>query len=81
MTERAKYAWRNFCIELIDNGDKTSEDVRQALATVLRDLRFQLHYFGVDWRDKDNVNFAIGWGECLKEVERLADEIENLEIL
>lgn len=36
--EKVQYFWEAYCGELIDNGDKTSEDVRQALATFLRVL-------------------------------------------
>jgi hypothetical protein len=36
--ETAQKLWDTYCGELIDNGDKTSEDVRQALATFLRVL-------------------------------------------
>jgi hypothetical protein len=38
-SETAQKLWKIYCDELIlDNGDKTSEDVRQALATFLRVL-------------------------------------------
>ena len=36
--ETAQKLWDVYCGELIDNGDKTSEDVRQALATFLRKI-------------------------------------------
>jgi hypothetical protein len=36
--ETSQKLWDVYCGELIDNGDKTSEDVRQALATFLRVL-------------------------------------------
>ena len=36
--ETAQKLWDIYCGELIDNGDKTSEDVRQALATFLRSI-------------------------------------------
>jgi len=37
--ETAQKLWEIYCGELIlDNGDKTSEDVRQALATFLRKI-------------------------------------------
>lgn len=38
MVERAHKVWKAFCGELIENGIKDSEDVRQALATVLREI-------------------------------------------
>ena len=38
-SETAQKLWKIYCDELIlDNGDKTSEDVRQALSTFLRGL-------------------------------------------
>lgn len=36
--EKVQELWEAYCGELIDDGDKTSEDVRQALATFLRVL-------------------------------------------
>jgi hypothetical protein len=36
--ETAQKLWTIYCDELIDNGDKTSEDVRQALATLIRKI-------------------------------------------
>ena len=36
--ETAQKLWDVYCGELIDNGDKTSEDVRQALATLIRKI-------------------------------------------
>jgi hypothetical protein len=37
--ETAQKLWEIYCGELIiDNGDKTSEDVRQALATLIRKI-------------------------------------------
>jgi hypothetical protein len=48
MTEqRAQKLWKIYCDELIDNGDKTSEDVRQALATVIRKIVSDYE----DWKD------------------------------
>ena len=38
MKERAQKIWEAFKGELIDNGVKDSEDVRQALSTVLREI-------------------------------------------
>jgi hypothetical protein len=37
-SETAQKLWDVYCNELIDNGDKTSEDVRQALATLIRKI-------------------------------------------
>lgn len=42
MTEKAQTIWKAFCGELIDNGVKDSEDVKQALATSLREVVNQL---------------------------------------
>ena len=44
MTEITEQIWEVFCGELIDNGVKDDEDVRQALATALRVLADELSY-------------------------------------
>ena len=36
ITERTQKIWEAFCGELIDNGVKDSEDVRQGLSTAIR---------------------------------------------
>ena len=43
MTERAQKIWEAFCGELIDNGVKDSEDVRQALATAINEVAERLY--------------------------------------
>ena len=45
MTEKAQTIWKAFCGELIDNGVKDGEDVREALATALREVVNQLQQF------------------------------------
>jgi len=43
--DKAQKIWKAFCGELIDNGVKDSEDVRQALATVLREIANEYQYY------------------------------------
>ena len=45
MNYNAQKLWKTFCGELIDNGEKDSEDVRQALATVLREIANEYQYY------------------------------------
>jgi hypothetical protein len=45
--EIAQKLWEIYCDELIDNADKTSEDVRQALATLIRKIVSDYE----DWKD------------------------------
>lgn len=69
--EKVQELWEAYCGELVDNGDKTSEDVRQALATFLRVLADELSYRmflpGNDCRVIDTSS-----------VYKIADELENL---
>jgi hypothetical protein len=75
MTEqRAQKLWEIYCDELIDNGDKNSEDVRQALATVIRWIAEPLYGDGVFMTDVEAEKFQIA--DTLNE---LADELEELE--
>ena len=48
MTKRVEQIWESFKGELINNALKDSEDVRQALATVLRNVanEHQYYHFG-----------------------------------
>ena len=48
MNTKASKIWKAFCGELIDNGVKDSEDVRQALSTTIREIanEFQYYHFG-----------------------------------
>ena len=45
MTERAQKIWEAFCGELIDNGVKDSEDVRQGLSTAIREVANEFQYY------------------------------------
>lgn len=69
-SETAQKLWKIYCDELIDNGDKTSEDVRQALATFLRVLT-------------DYCEGCLGstetWFVTSKDLLDTADLLENLE--
>lgn len=44
-TTRAQKIWEAFCGELIHNGVKDSEDVRQALSTAIREIASELQYY------------------------------------
>jgi hypothetical protein len=64
MTYRAEQVWKAFKGELIDNGLKDSEDVRQGLSTALRKVA-------------DRLCTDVGEMECFIEVVRqIADELE-----
>ena len=53
-SETAQKLWKIYCDELIlDNGDKTSEDVRQALATLIRKITY-------DWEEFVDVPDTYG---------------------
>ena len=67
MTIRAEQVWKAFMGELIDNGLKDSEDVRQGLSTALRKVA-------------DRLCTDVGEMECYIDVVRqIADELEELE--
>ena len=66
MTYRAEQVWQAFKGELIDNGLKDSEDVRQALSTAIREVA-------------DRLCTDVGEMECPIEVVRqIADEVDEL---
>jgi len=66
MTIRAEQVWEAFKGELIDNGLKDSEDVRQALSSALRKVA-------------DRLCTDVGEMECYIDVVRkIADELEEL---
>jgi len=66
-TYRAEQIWEAFKGELIDNGLKDSEDVRQGLSTAIREVA-------------DRLCTDVGEIECPIEVVRqIADELEELE--
>jgi hypothetical protein len=69
MTYRAEQVWEAFKGELIDNGLKDSEDVRQGLSTALREVA-------------NRLCTDVGEMECYIDVVRkIADEIDALEEL
>lgn len=43
-SETVQKLWKIYCDEIINNGDKTSEDVRQAIATLIRKITY-------DWEE------------------------------
>jgi hypothetical protein len=66
MTIRAEQVWKAFMGELIDNGLKDSEDVRQGLSTALRKVA-------------DRLCTDVGEMECYIDVVRqIADEVDAL---
>jgi hypothetical protein len=66
MTYRAEQVWKAFKGELIDNGLKDSEDVRQGLSTAIREVA-------------DRLRTDVGEIECFIEVVRqIADELDTL---
>ena len=75
MTERAQKIWEAFCGELIDNGVKDSEDVRQGLSTAIRkvvNLYNDWIEFGGDSWDARNVVYV-------EDMIDLSNELEELE--
>ena len=84
-TDKAQKIWKVFCGELIDNGVKDSEDVKQALATALREIinlsnewveiggdGWDMSKIGGDGWDMSNVVFV-------DTIMDIADELEVLE--
>jgi hypothetical protein len=66
MTYRAEQVWKAFKGELIDNGLKDSEDVRQGLSSAIRMVA-------------DRLYTDLGEMECYIDVVRkIADELEDL---
>lgn len=70
MTERAHKIWEAFCGELIHNGVKDSEDVRQALSTAIREIANELQYYNTG----EGVDMIVD----ARNLYDLATEIENL---
>lgn len=66
--ETAQKLWDVYCNELIDNGDKTSEDVRQALATLIRSIVSDCG----EWEDRTYMVKSIYLSD-------IANLLENLE--
>lgn len=71
-TERAQKIWEAFCGELIDNGVKDGEDVRQGLSTAIREV---VNLYN-DWVDDtwDMMNVVH-----VKDMLDIADELEEME--
>jgi hypothetical protein len=66
MTIRAEQVWEAFKGELIDNGLKDSEDVRQALSSALRKVAERLYTDLPELGDPSVV------------IEEIADELDTL---
>ena len=51
-----------------------------ALKEVLEELRKLISYSNenVDFNDELNVMYASGWGDALKQIDAVCDELENL---
>lgn len=51
-----------------------------ALKEVLEKLRKLISYSNenVDFKDELNVMYASGWGDALKQIDAVCDELENL---
>jgi hypothetical protein len=69
MTERANEIWKAFKGELIDNGLKDSEDVRQGLSTAIREVADRLC---TDWAELQHPYDVLN---------EIADELNELEAL
>ena len=69
MTIRAEQVWKAFMGELIDNGLKDSEDVRQALSTAIREVADRLC---TDWAELQHPYDVLN---------EIADELNELEAL
>jgi hypothetical protein len=69
-TDRAQKIWEAFKGELIDNGVKDSEDVRQGLSTAIREIANELQYYNTS-EGEDMILDAYKLYE-------LADELEIL---
>jgi hypothetical protein len=67
MTYRAEQVWEAFKGELIDNGLKDSEDVRQGLSSAIRMVADRLY---TDLGEMQNPSVVL---------EEIADELEELE--
>ena len=70
-TDRAQKIWEAFKGELIDNGVKDSEDVRQGLSTAIREIANELQYYNTS-EGEDMILDAYKLYE-------LADELEVIE--
>lgn len=73
MIYRAQKIWKVFKGELIDNGVKDSEDVRQALSTTLKELANEYQYYNPGVGEDMIIDARILY--------ELADELEEMEAL
>jgi hypothetical protein len=69
MTIRAEQVWKAFMGELIDNGLKDSEDVKQGLSTAIREVADRLC---TDWAELQHPYDVLN---------EIADELNELEAL
>lgn len=72
-SETVRKLWKVYCDELIDNGDKTSEDVRQAIATLIREIAYE---YGFLQFGENALEGAIVESKDLMD---FANKLENLE--
>jgi|LakMenE18May11ns_1017448.scaffolds.fasta_scaffold9517771_1 hypothetical protein len=70
MNNKAQTIWSAFCGELIDNGLKDGEDVRQALSTAIREAVFELQYYNFE-RGEDLVVSSRALYELCDDLEAL----------
>ena len=70
MTDKAQKIWKAFCGELIDNGIKDGEDVKQALVTAIREIANELQYY--------NFNGGVDMIVDAHKLYELSDELEVL---
>jgi hypothetical protein len=74
-SETAQKLWKIYCDELIlDNGDKTSEDVRQALATFLRKIVSDWEEF-VD--EVDTYGIVVVTSDNLLQIAHLLENLND----
>jgi hypothetical protein len=74
ITERAQKVWEAFCGELIDNGVKDSEDVRQGLSTAIREVV----NLSNEWVEFDGDGWNISNVVYVDAIMEIADELEAL---
>ena len=72
MTDKAQKIWKVFCGELIDNGVKDSEDVKQALATALREVI----NLSNEWVEFDGDGWNMSNVVYVDAIMEIADELE-----
>ena len=70
MTERAQKIWETFCGELIQ---EPTDDMKEALATAIKELASQLQYNNSDWQAPDE--------QMIVDVEQVMLVVNQLEAL